>query len=749
MSIHRSIQSLSAIAIAASAMMICSIPPVMADEPPAEYLLLEPIEKILQFRFFPPRCVYDTQAIVTVDVPMSAMTWIHQTTNLRARLSAELSLRHLSTNLVLTTPLSPALVAPSPSPTYAAMMFQRFKHNQYRFSFNLADWPDGLVETSLNIRQPADMQPQYTSPASQQFRIVRHAIAQIAEPHRDEIKAWIDDANQHHHIWNKLPLWPNLDQALASAQDPFANLRGFMLRSYFNPQLERRQPYTLYVPHALDLSQPAPLMILLHGSGGDYRNLVADYAVGQRFEEHPMLIANAGAFGWLEFRHLALNDVRWIIQDVSAKYRVDPARIYVQGISLGGRGSLELAALMPDLFAGLSAQGVYGVHHPLLDPPAMQQMHPVALAMATRSDIRAWLPNLRNSPVELVYAWQDESTRPVNALVIEHNLRRYQVPVVPRGFNTGHDISMPDYDWVTTRQWFLKQTKNTVPLHITHRVGNLRFNRSAWIQVDELRDYTAVGHVAVNAFTNRTLNIQTHNIARLSYHPPPPDHPNAIRLPAEAATILVDQNGALTFTNLITTAVPNTKKTGQSGPIWDAWSEPLLYVVDTATPPETQARLQRCATESASSDAMAWMHSFTVKADTDVTDQEKRNRTIIFFTASNSANPWRNQIQMLLPAWTEIAGDSSLLPDHDLKIVLRPSPWSDRHYVLIIENNLKQAFNLHHFGTFQEMFQADWLWFANWKNKHGYDFAAAGNYDHHWRLARYTTENFRTSPITR
>ena len=136
------------------------------------------------------------------------------------------------------------------------------------------------------------------------------------------------------------------------------------------------------------MDKPAPLMILLHGSGGDYRNIIADEAAGQRFETHPMLIANAGAFLYQEFRHLALNDVRGVLEDMKKKYNVDEDRVYLQGISLGGRGSLETAALLPDTFAAISPQGVYGISPRWNDPPSIARLDAVALSLSCKADIR-------------------------------------------------------------------------------------------------------------------------------------------------------------------------------------------------------------------------------------------------------------------------------------------------------------------------------------------------------------------------
>ena len=184
----------------------------------------------------------------------------------------------------------------------------------------LWDLPDDCPQGSLTLTVTAEGVDSEVLPEPLQLRKVDEALAQVQEEYREEMKRWIQEVNHPRLIWGKQPLWPNLDQALSQPEAPFQEMKGFLIRSYQNPHLRRLQPYTVYVPESLDLSEPAPLMILLHGSGGDYRNLIADYAAGQRFEEHPMLIANAGAFRNTEFRHMVLEDVHRIIEDMKSKY---------------------------------------------------------------------------------------------------------------------------------------------------------------------------------------------------------------------------------------------------------------------------------------------------------------------------------------------------------------------------------------------------------------------------------------------
>jgi predicted esterase len=557
----------------------------------------------------------------------------------------------------------------------------------------------------------------------------------VLPEYRNEIQSWVEEANHQHLIWGKFPLWPNLDRALAQPENPYKGLTGFLIRSYENELLRKRQPYTVYVPESLDLSAPAPLMILLHGSGGDYRNLVADYAAGQEFESHPMLIANAGAFKNTEFRHMPQHDVMRIIEDMQKKYKIDPDRIYAQGISLGGRGVLDLAAREPDVFAAISSQGSYGVHHELMDPFFAVEKDPVAYRLAAKNDIRTWLPNLSTTPVEMVFGWQDTSTRPVGALAIAIRLQRLGISVVERGFDQGHNLTLPDYDWDSSRAWFLTHSKNRVPRRLQFRVDNLRHNLNAWIRVDALHDYSDIGDVQALLTAEGKIDLSTRNVAQLTYLPPDPSLPGANVFPKETRVIFFDKNDQPR--EPVSTKGP-VKHPGQSGPLWNFFSDPVLIVTDTTTEDKNLLnRITSGANLNAYTDSTPKGWRFPVKDVQEVTEEDLKTCNVLFVTYQNSPHPWRDAIPVPLPDGVEASEKETL-------IALRPSPWSDNRTVILLElGNTFSAPPIYGMGIFQEPLQVDWMILENRQ------FKAAGVYNHDWTPGPMTTESFFTRVITR
>lgn len=116
--------------------------------------------------------------------------------------------------------------------------------------------------------------------------------------------------------------------------------------------------YLLYLPHDYRTEHRAkwPLLLFLHGSGesGDDLSRVKLHGPPKLIEagqDLPFIVVSPQAketFGWDTATLGALLD------KVERQYRVDPDRIYVTGLSMGGFGTWAMAAAFPNRFAAIA-----------------------------------------------------------------------------------------------------------------------------------------------------------------------------------------------------------------------------------------------------------------------------------------------------------------------------------------------------------------------------------------------------------
>jgi hypothetical protein len=122
---------------------------------------------------------------------------------------------------------------------------------------------------------------------------------------------------------------------------------------------DARMPHLLYLPREYDQDPEKhwPLVLDLHGSGaiGDDLDQVRKGGLPKRAEEGQpfpfvLLAPQSPEEEWF-WLPAALNA---LLDEVSARYRVDPDRVYVTGLSMGGRGTWVLAIEYPNRFAAIA-----------------------------------------------------------------------------------------------------------------------------------------------------------------------------------------------------------------------------------------------------------------------------------------------------------------------------------------------------------------------------------------------------------
>ena len=130
--------------------------------------------------------------------------------------------------------------------------------------------------------------------------------------------------------------------------------------------------YTLFVSSKVRPDVPAPLIVALHGLGGDSNFIVRGRLVDLAEEGGYVVVGPMGynAGGWYgspliampnqpparpNLTELSELDVLTVLQIARSQFNVDPDRIYLMGHSMGGAGTIYLGQKHADYWAAIAA----------------------------------------------------------------------------------------------------------------------------------------------------------------------------------------------------------------------------------------------------------------------------------------------------------------------------------------------------------------------------------------------------------
>jgi predicted esterase len=157
---------------------------------------------------------------------------------------------------------------------------------------------------------------------------------------------------------NELKEAASMLDALDEGRDPFAARRGDFRKAYLSKVDNTLQPFRVFVPSSYDGTKAYPLVIALHGMGGDENSYFEAYGKGaftSEAEKHGYIVAcPKGRKPASMYTGDAERDVMDVLADMMRAYRIDPDRVYMTGHSMGGFGTWSVAMNHPEMFAAIA-----------------------------------------------------------------------------------------------------------------------------------------------------------------------------------------------------------------------------------------------------------------------------------------------------------------------------------------------------------------------------------------------------------
>ncbi|MEJ7758771.1 MAG: PHB depolymerase family esterase [Gemmatimonadaceae bacterium] len=173
-----------------------------------------------------------------------------------------------------------------------------------------------------------------------------------------------------------IPDSPAPPPAVAWAADTSSMTNGeFVWREVATGSVTRR--YRLYIPRGYDKKRALPLVVVLHGctqgadniARGTRFNAAAD--VKKIIVAYPEQPASANAlrcWNWFEPAHQQRDkgepaSIAAITRQILHDMRIDPARVYIAGVSAGAAMALNVMYTYPELYAALGAHSGIAYGH--------------------------------------------------------------------------------------------------------------------------------------------------------------------------------------------------------------------------------------------------------------------------------------------------------------------------------------------------------------------------------------------------
>ncbi len=476
-------------------------------------------------------------------------------------------------------------------------------------------------------------------------------------------------------------------------------------------------------PQAASADPPLPALFLsLHGAGVEASGQAACYAP----KDWGVVVAptNRRSFGfdWEDWGRL---DAMEVLDIASRTFRIDPRRVYLTGHSMGGHGTWQIGATLPDRFAAIGPSAGWETFWSYAGAVRLSSDDPVEamLARATNpSDTVVLSRNYAQNGVYVLHGDADDNVPVARARAMRSRLAEfhgdfayYERP------GAGHWWGNACVDWPAMFEFFQRHARPAPEdvLHVEFITANPGVSsRCDWLtiaaQVRPLMFSSADIRLDSehNAFTGKTENVERLTLdlvamrkAWAARKPVKDDESQAPTAPPSSVSVTLDGqtladipvpdgDQPLHFTrsvegwSLSGPPAPSLKSPRRYGPFKDAFRNRMIFVYGTQGSAEENA----WALAKARFDAETFWYrgngSPDVVADKNFDPAKEPDRSVILYGHSTMNAAWSRLLPQdcpvnVKPGSVQI-GERVFQGDDLACLFLRPRPGSETACVAII-----------------------------------------------------------------
>ena len=544
-------------------------------------------------------------------------------------------------------------------------------------------------------------------------------------------------------------------ERLSKGQSYFAEKGTLTELAYIAQNDGTVQPYYLHLPRNYDPARPWPLIVFLHGYVPGTSMLdpwVLSEDVCQLAEDNGCILLIPYGRRNTDFQGVGEVDVLASTEDVKALYSIDPSRIYMSGVSMGGMGAWNMALRHPGMYAATTPiSGQTDMHvwwqGVLFDwPRSRDDIPPFRRLLVEWDNPIDLVMNARNQPMFVQHGERDSLIPVEQSRTMVAAAKALDIPIKLHEFEgASHYIywDLPCFRnaWTWTRDFTLSDN----PERITYKTYSLEYDTAFWLQIVDFVQWGKAATVDCDVTAKGTaLRIKTENVRllRVDVRKAPLRKVEDFRITLNGkrrvarATANWDLYILCDDVERKQRPWPPNKRNGLCGPVEEVFDTAFMLVVGTvggrAADPGNAVRAKKWAKD--------WDEfadgAPRVKLDSEVTDEDIANFNLVLFGTSRTNSVLRRMAARLPIKIGDhqytVAGKT--YAGNDLGLVMcYPNPLAPDRYVAIYAGELYgEKCGINH----KHDLIPDFIVFRggkfNYDDTNGHE--VAGYFDMHWEL---------------
>lgn len=542
---------------------------------------------------------------------------------------------------------------------------------------------------------------------------------------------------------------------LESGKNPFADKRGIFLKSYRSKLEGGFESYFVDIPYGYSEEKVWPLVFQLHGYVGlgvPFQQPIPDH------REDCITVAPHGK-GSIDYKWVAEQEILQVLEQVSAAYKIDPSRIYIQGHSMGGTGAWSLAANFPHLFAAISTSAGNSDHkvwEKLWELPEVAHGSPLKGLHDFLEDADSaisYAENFMNTPVYCVHGAIDRINPVEHSRNMVARLKEVGCPIEYDEIVLAPHTSELLTSTKTQIDWLLKYQLKEFPEKVRLKASRLKHARNAWVQITALENLLKFAEVEAERRAD-SLQLKTVNVSELELKIPQ----GVMEEVAGDGQLVIEVDGLKLSAKVEKDLQPSIikikkyftrkigsdplhrvpmlggrwevsektldglhKRAGLEGPIEDAFTSPFVVSYGTqGKDPLENTILKREVEALAEQWRMRFGYGFNVFKDTEVTDEQVESSNLICYGRPDQHRIVSKAVESLPVKFEQnkIRLDDDAFEGDDLGAKFcYPNPLNPNRYIVVFAaTNWKGMFQMNNrFGN--------WFDWGAYENRNYFDYA--------------------------